>query len=83
MPAHSSRPLMLEREWFREFGAMVSYRRAVVWAGDYASRHSGLPGRMLRPIITNGIGYTPFPDEDGVGGWGRHVRQWEDREDER
>lgn len=39
--------------------------------------------RKFKDPWKNGIGYTPFPDVDGVGDWGKHVRQWEDREDER
>lgn len=33
------------------------------------------------PISNGGTGFAGYPDEDGIGGWGRQVRQWEDRAD--
>lgn len=49
----------------------------IVCARRHFARYGHVPDRR-HDWGTNGIGWSPYPDEDGVGSWGRVVRIVED-----
>lgn len=61
---------------------IVKARRAEAWRAAFDRRWAGVPDRLWRYRDTGGMSAVGY-DVDGYGSWGRHVRQWEDREDER
>lgn len=71
-----------EFRWLCGFGAKVAERRAAVWLDRFNRRWRGVPARLWKYRDTGG-GSWIGGDVDGTGSWGRHVRLWEDREDER
>ena len=61
---------------------LVLTRRADAWRDAFARRWAGVPLRLWQYRDTGG-GSWIGGDVDGTGSWGRVVRVWEDREDER
>ncbi len=65
-----------------QIAALVRQRRADAFWSEFDRRWAGVPARMWVYRDTGGGGWVG-PDVDGTGSWGRSVRLWEDREDER
>lgn len=60
-----------------EIAGLVTRRRADAWHAEFERRWRGVPDRLWRYHDTGG-GMSVWPDEDGVGSWGRVVRLIED-----
>lgn len=71
-----------EREQIGRIIGLVIERRAAAWRADFERRWRGVPARLWVYRDTGG-GSSSGGDVDGTGSWGRIVRLWEDRDDER
>ena len=75
-----------ENEMLIPIWELVRQRRADEWWAAWERRYRGVPARLMNvPAICwrGGGGGGSVVDIDAMGSWGRHVRTWEDRDDER
>lgn len=71
-----------DRDDCAAFSKMVMARRADAFWADFDRRWWWVPPRLWRYRDTGGFPHGAL-DPDATGSWGRIVREWENREDER